>query len=88
MADFEPTKQSMREVLLYCLKFKKNTAERHRLLQKAYGEHALSEATCRDWFRRFKSGHFDLKDKKRPRYPKKCEYEELEALLDEDRCQT
>ena len=53
-----------------------------------YSEHALAERTCQKWFARFKSGDFDLEDEERPGQPKKFEDEELEALLDEDRCQT
>ena len=70
MSGFEATKQHMREVLLFCFNLKKCAAECHRLLQEAYGEYALSETTCRDWLRRFKSGNFDLKDKERLGQPK------------------
>jgi len=39
---------------------------------KAYGERALSEITCRDWFRRLKNNDFDVNDKeRRPSQPKK-----------------
>ena len=37
---------------------------------------------------RFKSGDFGLEDEKRPGQPKRFEDEKLEALLDEDCCQT
>ena len=40
------------------------------------------------WFRRFKSGDFEVSDKDRPGQPKKFDDRELEALLDEDPCQT
>ena len=40
------------------------------------------------WFRRFKSGDFDLKDKDRPGQPKKFQHAELQALLDKDDTQT
>ena len=40
------------------------------------------------WFRRFKSGDFDLKDIERPGQPKKCEDVELQAFLDKDDTQT
>ena len=40
------------------------------------------------WFARFKSGDFGLEDEERPGHPKNFEDEELEALLDEDCCQT
>lgn len=29
---------------------------------KIYGESALSETVCRDWFRRLKSGDYDVYD--------------------------
>ncbi|KAG5319822.1 MOS1T transposase, partial [Pseudoatta argentina] len=61
---------------------KKSAAEAHRLLVEAYGEAALSERSCRKWFQKFKNGEFDVEDKKR------SEDEELEALLNEDSCQT
>lgn len=36
------------------------------------------------WFRRFKSGDFDVRDKERPGQKRKFKDEELEKLLDED----
>ena len=67
---------------------KKTAAESHRILVEVYGEYALAERTCQKWFARFKSGDFDLENEERPERPKKFEDEELEALLDEDCCQT
>jgi len=49
---------------------------------------ALSERSCREWFQKIKNGEFDVEDKKRNRRPKVYEDTELEALLDEDSCQT
>ena len=57
------------------------------MLQEAYGEHAVSETTRRNWLGPFKSNDFDLKDKERPGQPKKIKDEDMEALFDEDRCQ-
>jgi [histone H3]-lysine36 N-dimethyltransferase SETMAR len=88
MDNFVPNKQHLREVLLYLFNVKKSAAESYRLLCEAYGEHALAESTCREWFRRFKSKDFDVKDQIREGAPKHFEDEELEALLDEDPCQT
>ena len=59
-----------------------------KVLPKVYGDHALAERTCQKWFARFKSGNFDLEDEERPGQPKTFEDEELEALLDQDSCQT
>jgi len=88
MSVFEPKKRHLREVLLYFFSMKKSAVASHRLLVEAYGEAALSETTCRDWFRRFKSGDFDVEDKERAGRPKLVEDAKLKALLDEDPCQT
>ncbi|KAG5314671.1 MOS1T transposase, partial [Pseudoatta argentina] len=66
----------------------KSAAEAHRILVDVYSEHALAEQTCRKWFARFKAGDFDLDDKERPGQPKKFEDNDLQALLNENSCQT
>ncbi|EFN81552.1 Histone-lysine N-methyltransferase SETMAR, partial [Harpegnathos saltator] len=57
-------------------------------LVEAYGETALSERSCHEWFQKFKNGEFDVEDKERSGRPKVYEDTELEALLEEDSCQT
>ncbi|EFN76664.1 hypothetical protein EAI_08258, partial [Harpegnathos saltator] len=52
----------LREALLFCFNLKKIAAEARRLLEEAYGEHAPSKTTCKDWFKRFRSGDFDTED--------------------------
>ena len=74
--------------MLFFFHSKKTAAEAHRELQKVYGDAALSKTTCRDWFRRFKDGDFDIDDRKREERQKTFEDTDLEALLDEDPCQT
>jgi len=86
MSSFEPNKCHLRELLIYFFNLKKSAAEAHRLLVEAYGDTALSERSCREWFQKFKNGEFDVENKKRSGRPKV--YVELEALLDEDSCQT
>ena len=88
MSDFVPNNRHLREVLIFLFHSKKTAAEAHRELQKVYGDAALSETTCRDWFRRFKDGDFDVDDRPREGRPKTFEDAELEALLNEDPCQT
>ena len=58
------------------------------MLVEAYGDNALSETTCKDWFRRFNDDNFDLSDKKRENRPRKVENCQLQALLDEDDTQS
>ena len=63
----------MREVLIFFFHSKKTAAEAHRELQKVYGDAALSETTCRDLFRSFKGGDFDVDNSPREGRPKTFE---------------
>ena len=88
MSNFVPEKVFLRGVLLYYFNMKKTDAESHRILVEVYGEYVLAERTCQKWFAQFKSSDFGLEEEERPWQPKKFKDEELEALLDEDCCQT
>lgn len=88
MSKFVPDKVFLRGVLLHYFNMNKSAAEAHRILVDVYSEHALAEQTCRKWFARFKAGDFDLDDKERPGQPKKFEDNDLQALLNENSCQT
>ena len=48
----------------------------------------MSERSCREWFQMFKIGEFDIEDNERSGRPTVYEDAELEALLDQDSCQT
>ena len=60
MSVYEPNSCHLREVLIFCFNMKKSAAEAHRMLSNTYGEAAISERTCREWFQRFKNGDFDV----------------------------
>ena len=83
MTSYLPTKEHLREVVLLCFNLKKSATECCQLLTTAYGGYAPTEVACSQWFRRFKSGDFDVRDK-RPGQPRRIEIEELKALLDQD----
>lgn len=88
MSNYVPEKVVLRGSLITFFLLKKSAAESHRLLGEAYGEHTPSIKTCEYWFRRFKSGDFNVEDKERSGRPEKFEETELQALLDENACQT
>ncbi|KAG5308900.1 MOS1T transposase, partial [Pseudoatta argentina] len=88
MSKFLPNKVYLRGILLHYFIQKKSAAEAPRILVQTYGDNALSDTTCRDWFRRFKNNDFQLEDKERSGAPKKFQDKELEQLLDEDPSQT
>ena len=84
MSEFISKKQHLREVLLHYFILKKSDVETHfcRLLVDIYGEHAPSKTNCKEWFRRFNSDDFDVRDKEREGAPKDAE---LQALLEKIR---
>ncbi|KAM0731595.1 Mariner Mos1 transposase [Formica fusca] len=61
MSVYEPNSRHLREVLIFCFNMKKFAAEAHRMLSNTYGEAAISERTCREWFQRFKKVIFTSK---------------------------
>ena len=54
------------------------------MLSETYGEHSPAIKPCETWFRRFKSGDYDVSDRAKQGGPKKYEDADLQALLDED----
>jgi len=79
---FEPKKRYLREVLLF-FSMKKSAGMSHRLLLEAYGEAALSQIMCCEWFQCLKSRDLDVEER-----PTLVEDAELEAIFDEDPYQT
>ena len=71
MSTFVPNKVCLREILLHYFIQNKTAAEAHRTLVDTFGDNALSDTTCRDWFWRFKNNDFKLEDKERSDTPKK-----------------
>ncbi|GFU42505.1 mariner Mos1 transposase [Trichonephila clavipes] len=60
----------------------------YRMLSNTYGEATISERTYREWFHHFNNGDFDIEDQHGGGREKVFEDAELEALLDQDSCQT
>ena len=84
----KPNSRHLRKVLIFCFHLKKTAAEADRMLSSTYGEAALSEGTCREWFQCFKSGDFDVEDRHSGEKEEILEDSELESLIAEDSCQT
>lgn len=88
MSNFVPGNNDLRTALIFCYHLKKTAAESHKMLVEAYGEHALGKSQGFEWFKKFKSGDFDVRNEERGRPPKKFQDRELQALLDDDDAQT
>ena len=65
MSNFVPGNNDFRTALIFCYHLKKIAAESHRMLVEAYGEHALGRSQCFEWFKKFKSGNFDVRNEER-----------------------
>ena len=60
MSNFVPGNYDLRTALIFCYHLKKTAAESHRMLVEADGEHALGKSQCFEWFKKFRSGNFDV----------------------------
>jgi len=58
------------------------------MINSAWGDNSVSASTIRKWFSRFRVGNFNIQDNPRPGPEKTFEDEELQALLNENPCQT
>lgn len=73
MCTFGPSKQHLREVLIFLFHFKKKGTEAHTLITEDYHEDDVHLRMCQRWFAHFKRGDFDMEDKKRSGHVKKFE---------------
>ena len=60
----ENQKEHYRHILLFYFRKGKNASQAHKKLRAVYGDEALKERQCRNWFDKFRSGDFSLKDEK------------------------
>ena len=54
----------------------------------AYGEKLLTEPQCQNWFARFRSGDFDLKDTPDSGRPTEVDDDKIKAIIGNNRCRT
>ena len=58
------------------------------MINSALGDNYVGSSTVRKWFSRFLVGNFNLQENPHPGPEKKFEDKELQALLNENPCQT
>nr|AAP51092.1 transposase [Forficula auricularia] len=84
----ENQKEHFRHILLFYFRKGKNASQAHKKLCAVYGDEALKERQCQNWFAKFRSGDFSLKDEKRSGRPVEVDDDLIKAIIDSDRHST
>ena len=62
----------------------KNAAQAAKKLRDVYGEEALKDRQCRNWFDKFRFGDFSLKDEQRLGRPNEVGDDQIKAIIELD----
>ncbi|XP_014487703.1 PREDICTED: histone-lysine N-methyltransferase SETMAR-like, partial [Dinoponera quadriceps] len=81
----ESNNEHFRHILLSYFRKGKNAAQAAKKLRDVYGEEAIKERPCRNWFDMFRSGDFSLKDEQRLGRPLQADDDQIKAIIKLDR---
>ena len=84
----ENQKEHYRHILLFYFRKGKNASQARKKLCALYGDEALKERQCQNWFDKFRSSDFSLKDEKRSGRTVEVDDDLIEAIIDSDRHST
>ena len=77
-----------RYILLYFFRKDKNAMQARKKLYDIYGEKSLTERQCQNWFARFRSGDFYLKDAPCSGRPTEIDDDKIKAMIENNRRST
>ena len=77
-----------RHILLYYFRKGKKASQAHKKLYAVYKNEALKERQCQNWFAKFRSGDFSLKNAQRSGRPIEVDETHIKAIIDTDRHST
>ena len=60
-------------------------AQAAKKLRDVYREEALKDRQCRNWFDKFRSGDFSLKDEQHLGRPNEVDDDQIKAIIESDR---
>ncbi|XP_043262550.1 histone-lysine N-methyltransferase SETMAR-like [Colletes gigas] len=80
----ENQKMHLRHVMFYCFKKGSTFENTAKKICDVYGGQSITVQTVRNWFRRFRAGNFNLKDKDRSCRPSTTDTDLIKAYLDEN----
>ena len=74
--------EHFRHILLFYFRKEKNAAQVTKKLRDLYGKEALKDRQCRNWFDKFRSGDFSLKDEQRSGRPNEVYDDQIKAIIE------
>ena len=75
-------------ILLYYSRKGKKAVQARKKLYDVHGKKSLTEHLCQNWFARFRSGDFDLKDAPRSGRPTEVDDDKIRAMIENNRHST
>ena len=84
----EYNNEHFRHILLFYFRKRKNATQTAEKLRDMYNEEALKDRQCRNWFDKFRSGDFSLKDEQRSGRPNEVDDDQIKAIIELDRHET
>ena len=78
----------LRHILLYYFRKGKKTVQARKKLYDVYDEKSLTERPCQNWFARFRSGDFHLKDAPRSGRPTEVDEDKIKTMIENNWCST
>ena len=77
--------EHFRHISLFYFRKGKNAGQAAKMLRDVYGEEALEDRQCRNWFDKFRSGDFSLKDEQHSGRPNEVDDDQIKAIIESDR---
>ena len=77
-----------RHILLYYFRKGYNAVQSRKKLYDVYVEKSITERQCKNWFARFRSGDFGLKDAPRSGRPTEVDDDKIKAMIENNRRST
>ena len=76
--------EHFRHILFFYFRTGKNAAQAAKNSHDVYGEEALKDRQCRNWFDKFCSGDFSLKHEQRSGRPSEVVDDQIKAIIESD----
>ena len=80
----EENTQHFRHIMLYYFKKGKNTTEMQKQIWAVYGEGAVADRMCQEWFARFRAGGFLLDDAPQSGRTVEVDNSQIKTLIDKN----